>query len=202
MRTDRLQALCDGVFAIAMTLLVLELPVPAESGDLAGDVLHEWPSYAAYLVSFVTIGIVWMNHHALMDGVARADRGLLELNLVLLLFVALMPWPTAVAAEYLRDDSQATAAAVIYGLAMAAMAGAFTGLWLHLQRRADLAHPALGRRIDRAVRRSLIGPAAYLAGVAVALAAPLVAFGLYAGVAAFFAVSGRGARLTHPSPAP
>lgn len=191
MSTDRLQALCDGVFAIALTLLVLELPIPEESHRLAHDLLAAWPSYAAYLVSFVTLGIVWVNHHALMDNVVRADRALLELNLALLLFVALVPWPTAIAADYLREAEQATAAAVTYGLAMAALASAFASIWLYLKGRDDLCRPGMRPGIGPAARRSLVGPVIYLLGVALAFVWAPIAFALYAGVAAFFAISRR-----------
>lgn len=193
MRTDRLQALSDGVFAIALTLLVLELPVPAHSDHLARDLAEKWPSYAAYVVSFVTLGIVWINHHALMDRVARADRTLLELTLLLLLFVAIVPWPTALLADYLRDASQASAAAVIYGGVMALMASAFALIWRYLLRAQELAHPEARGRLRAASRRSLVGPALYGAGTLLALASAPAAFAVYAGVAGFFALSGRAA---------
>ncbi len=195
MRTERIQALADGIFAIALTLLVLELPVPEESEDLAHDLVHQWPFYAAYVVSFVTVAIVWINHHALLDGVLRVDRTLLELNLLLLLFVALVPWPTGLLAEYLRDSHQSSAAAVTYGLVMTLMAASFTLIWVRLARAADLAHPDLRARIPGAVRRSLVGPAVYLAGTLVALASAHLAFALFAAVALYFAVSGRTARV-------
>lgn len=195
MRTDRLQALADGIFAIALTLLVLTLPVPEHSARLAHDLVHQWPSYAAYAVSFVTIAIVWLNHHALMDGVLRADRTLMWLNLLLLLFVALVPWPTNLLARYLKDAGQSSAAAVTYGVVMTALSLAFTSIWLWLARTEDLAHPDLRPRIGSAVRRSAVGPAAYAAGTLVATASAPVAFALFALVAVFFAFSGRDARV-------
>lgn len=195
MKTERLQALADGVFAIAITLLVLELPHPEGAGDLAGDLLGAWPSYAAYVVSFLTVGIVWINHHALLDRVAAADRTLLELNLLLLLFVGLVPWPTGLVASYLRDPDQAGTAAVVYGLGMAAMAGTFAVIWVYLQHRDDLAHPDARPGLDRAVRRSLVGPAAYVAGTAIAPFSAAGSFAVYAGIALYFALSGRTARV-------
>jgi uncharacterized membrane protein len=194
-RTERLQALSDGIFAIALTLLVLELPVPKASGRLAHDLLHQWPFYAAYAVSFVTVAIVWMNHHALIDGVARADRTFMELNLLLLLFVALVPWPTGLLAEYLREGDQSSAAAVTYGVVMMLMAASFTAIWLRLARAEHLAHPELRPRIPLAIRRSLVGPTVYGLGTLVALASAPVAFALFAFVAVFFAISGRTAEL-------
>jgi uncharacterized membrane protein len=200
MRTERLQALADGIFAIALTLLELELPVPEGSEDLAGDLLHQWPFYAAYVVSFVTIAIVWINHHALMDGVTRADRTLLELNLLLLMFVALVPWPTGLLAEYLREGDGSSAAAVTYGVVMMLMAGSFTAIWLYLARTADLTHPSLRPRIPRAIRRSAVGPAVYAAGTVVALVSAGAAFALFAAVALFFAITGRTASVAAPRP--
>ena len=194
MRTDRLQTLADGIFAIAATLLVLSLPVPKSSSRLAHDLLAQWPFYAAYAVSFVTIGIVWINHHALMDGVVKADRTLVELNLLLLLFVALVPWPTGLLAAYLRRGSQSTVAAVTYGLVMMLMAASFTAIWLWLARVEDLTHPQLRSRIPLAIRRSSVSPGIYLAGTLIALASAPVSFAVYAGAAAFFALSGRTAR--------
>lgn len=107
MRTERLQTLADGIFAIALTLLVLSLPVPKGSRHLAHDLVLQWPSYAAYVVSFVTIAIAWINHHALMDGIERADRTLMELNLLLLLCVALVPWPTTLLADTCATGARA-----------------------------------------------------------------------------------------------
>lgn len=199
MRTERLQALCDGVFAIAMTLLVLELPVPEGSADLAHDLLDGWPSYAAYVVSFVTLGIVWINHHVLMDGIQRADRALLELNLLLLLFVAVVPWPTGLLAEYVRHDEQATTAAVVYGAVMTLMAAAFTLIRLYLQRQQDLAHTAAQPHLHAALGRSLVGPLVYLTGTVIALVSAVAAFAIFAGAPLFFALSGRTSRVS-PDP--
>lgn len=193
MRTARLLNLADGVFAIALTLLVLELPIPMHSAHLASDLARQWPFYAAYIVSFATIAIAWINHHALMDGVVRADRTLVELNLFLLLLVGAVPWPTGVLAQYLRDSRQADTASVIYGLLMMLLAVSFSAIWLRLALAVDLAHPELQPRIGKALRRSTVGPAVYAAGAGASLLSPLFALALYAFVPLFFAVSRRGA---------
>jgi len=100
MRTSRLEAFSDGVFAIAATLLVLELRVPADTTDLGGALLRLWPAYAAYLVSFVTIGIIWVNHHTLLEHCRRVDRRFLYLNLLLLVAVGIVPFPTSLVDRY------------------------------------------------------------------------------------------------------
>jgi TMEM175 potassium channel family protein len=191
MKTARLLTLSDGIFAIALTLLVLALPIPKHSAHLAHDLVHQWPFYAAYAVSFVTIAIAWINHHALMDGVVRADRTLVELNLLLLLFVAAVPWPTGVVAQYLRNSHQAQAAALTYGLVMTLLAISFSAIWLRLAHAEDLAHPTLRPRIRQAIRRSMVGPTVYAAGTATSLISPPAALLLYAFVPLFFAVTRR-----------
>ena len=192
MRTERLQALADGVFAIALTLLVLGLPTLTGSEHLGADLLSHWPSYAAYVVSFVTLAIVWLNHRALFDVVRVADRTLVELNLLLLLFVSVVPWPTGLVANHLRDASAARAAAVVYGLVMTAMSGTFTLIWIRLVRGKRLVHAEHRARLRRALRRSAIGPAAYATATVVAVFSAPAALVLYAALAAYFAVSGRG----------
>ena len=92
-RIDRLETFSDGVFAIAITLLALDLPRP-QGDDVWHALAHSWESYASFLISFLTIGIIWLNHHALFDRVTRADRTLQMLNVLLLLWVSIIPWPT------------------------------------------------------------------------------------------------------------
>ena len=100
--SGRLEAFSDGVFSIAATLLVLELRVPPDAaGGLGPALLAEWPSYASYVVSFLTIGIILVNHHALFANVRRVDRRLLFLNLLLLLSVSTIPFPTAIVGRYI-----------------------------------------------------------------------------------------------------
>ena len=105
MRTDRTETFSDGVFAIAITLLVLEIRTPVHSEDLWHDLGQLWPSYVGFVVSFFTIGVIWVNHHSQFERFVRADRTLLFLNLLLLFWVAFIPFPTALVAEYLRDGS-------------------------------------------------------------------------------------------------
>jgi hypothetical protein len=118
--TSRLEAFSDGVLAIAITLLVIEIRPPAlhQGETLAHALWAQWPSYVAYLVSFLTIGVIWLNHHRIFDQVIRVDGPLLLLNLNLLLWTALIPFPTAVVAEHLGDGGEAarTASALYSGV--------------------------------------------------------------------------------------
>jgi uncharacterized membrane protein len=199
MSTERLRTLADGIFAIALTLLVLELPVPLHSTDLAHDLLAQWPFYAAYVVSFVTLAIVWVNYHALLDGISITDRALIELNLLLLLFVAVVPWPTGLLAEYLREPEQSSTAAITYGVVMTAMSGTFTLIWVRLARTQHLLHPPVRARLRGALRRSAAGPAAYAASTVIAIFNATAAFTLFAAVAVYFALSAR-RRTVEPAP--
>lgn len=163
----RLEAFSDGVMAIAITLLVLDLKVPphaeASAHGLAAALGHEWPSYAAYLVSFLVIGIIWINHHAMFTQVRRVDRAVLFTNLGLLMVVSLIPFPTRLLADYLTSDgSDASVAAAAYSATMLGMAVAFTGLWWAITRDAGLLHEHLDRAAGRAaLRRFSLGLVVY-----------------------------------------
>ncbi|GGO89949.1 TMEM175 family protein [Wenjunlia tyrosinilytica] len=137
--SGRVEAFSDGVFAIAITLLVLEIKVPPGAGDdLWAALGHQWPSYAAYAVSFIVIGIMWANHHTVFGFIARVDRGLLFINLLLLMVVAALPWPTALLAEYLREDKASHVAAAVYSGFMVAHAATFQALWWWVTRTGHL----------------------------------------------------------------
>src|SRR2546428_8265690 len=129
MTTSRLETFADGVFAIAATLLILNVDaqVGAAHTDLGARLLHIWPSYVAYAVSFLTIGIIWVNHHTVMTQVARADRTFLFLTVIFLLCVAFIPFPTRLVAEHVRDEG-ARAAALTYGITLTVTAGMVPGL--------------------------------------------------------------------------
>jgi len=165
----RLETFTDGVLAIAITLLVLDLKVPPHgtlAGPLSAALLHRWPSYLAYLVSFLVIGIIWVNHHAMFRLIARIDRKLLFLNLVLLLVAAAIPFPTALLAEYLNAGRDAHTAAAVYSGTMLAMALAFLAMWGYAAHRANLLHEHIDRAKARAAtRRFGAGPVIYLGTV-------------------------------------
>ncbi len=137
--TARLEAFSDGVFAIAITLLVLNLAVPL-SGELKGPLwdalLRQWPVYVAYLISFLFILIMWTNHHRLFRYIRRSDHMLLLLNGLLLLFITLVPFPTRLLAEYLESPNRADqrVAALVYNGTYVLIAIAFNLLWWYAVR--------------------------------------------------------------------
>ncbi|MFF5023642.1 TMEM175 family protein [Streptomyces collinus] len=175
--SGRVEAFSDGVFAIAITLLILDIKVPKADGP--GGLWHalgaQWPSYAAYVVSFLVIGIMWVNHHQVFSYVARVDRTLMFLNLLVLMVVAAVPWPTAMLAEYLREDRASHVAAAVYSLVMVAMALTFQALWWHLTRTGHLFDPRVDAPAARATRiRFALGSLGYPLTVGLAfVSAPL-----------------------------
>jgi uncharacterized membrane protein len=183
MSTGRAEAFSDGVFAIAITLLVLGLRLSGH-GALNGQLLHAWPQYFAYVVSFLTIGIMWMNHHTILGHVERVNRPLLVLNLLLLMGIVVIPFPTALAADNLTNPRAANAAVVTYGLVMIAISCGFAGLWIYVATHAR----ALGASVPpEALRKSIPGFTGGLIAYVVATViarfsalAALIIFGLLA----------------------
>ena len=204
MGPGRLHALIDGIFAIALTLLVLDLPKPAHSARLVHDLLNAWPSYLAYLVSFITIGILWIEHHGMMSAVRGINRRFLERTLIFLLFISIIPWPTALAADY-ADQAvpEARAAAVLYAAAMLMMGLTFAWGWSYLAAHPELVAEPARPALPAGARRALLGGLVYLIAIAVAFLSPKVSFAIDAIVAVYFAASrssvpGLIARSAHP----
>ena len=189
MSTSRLEAFCDGVFAIAITLLVLILEPPdTRHASLARGLLHEWPGYLAYTVSFVTIGIMWVNHHEVMRHVARADRTFLFINLFFLLPIAFLPYPTRIVATHIRGVDE-RAAALFYGIVMIVIAVGFLVLWLYPSHRGRLlAHDADPRAVAGITRSFLPGTPLYVLATLVALVSPTASLLSFAGLALFYVV--------------
>ena len=165
MSIGRLEAFSDGVFAIVITLLILDIKVPAgEHGRLGHALAVQWPQYVAYLLSFFVVGVIWLNHHATVHLLARTDHTVLVLNLLLLLPVTVLPWPTAVLAEYATEGTAADqrVAVLLYGLTNVTMAIAFNVLWRYILRHPELQKPDVDRGL-LAVRnrRYNVGLAAY-----------------------------------------
>jgi len=164
--TGRLEAFSDGVFAIAVTLLVLELrpPLPGtlQGNSLLHTLLHAWPSYLAFVTSFVTVLIVWINHHNLFKMIRRTDHNLLLLNGFLLLVVTFIPFPTNVLAEYIREP-EARTAAILYSGTFLAMAIAFNLLWRYAAHDGRLLARDVDQRLIRIINKQFqIGPLTYV----------------------------------------
>ena len=190
MSTARLETFADGVFAIAATLLILNVDaqVSEDVHNLGGRLTHIWPSYLAYAVSFVTIGIMWVNHHTIMGLVERADRRFLVANICLLLCIAFFPFTTRLVAEHVRG-SGAEAAALAYGFTGVVTAVMFNVTWFYA---------ALGRRLLRSdahagvvsgiTRTYLAGPWIYLSATLVAFASPVASIILFGVITLFYVV--------------
>jgi uncharacterized membrane protein len=186
----RVEAFSDGVLAIAITLLVLELRVP-DGAELAHGLAHalgqEWSSYAAYLLSFVVIGIMWVNHHAMFARVVRVDRPLLLLNLHLLLWIAVLPFPTALVARFIRHGHEARVAMAVYSGVMTATSVAWLLLWLWITRDARLLHRDIDPRAARAsVLRFGAGLVVYALTVVLSFVSPLVALVVHFVIAGYY----------------
>ncbi|HEY9498725.1 MAG TPA: TMEM175 family protein [Terrimesophilobacter sp.] len=130
LRSSRMEAFSDGVFAIAITLLVLEISVPtSDEGDLLQAIIGEWPSFLAYLVSFFSIGAIWLGHTSMTEFLREVSPGFLRLNLLLLLFVAFLPLPTRLLAENTASPDAERVAVTLYGSVLLVTALCLSTLW-------------------------------------------------------------------------
>jgi TMEM175 potassium channel family protein len=184
--TTRLVAFSDGVFAITVTLLVLEIRPPTD-GSLLDGLVDLWPSYLAYAVTFLFIGQVWANHHVMFDHIRAADRLVLLLNTLLLMVVAFLPFATSVLAEALRNGHDERTAVVFYGIAFAVTALTFNAVWQYA-RRQRLLSEALDAAGATAISRRFQLALAWLATGAL-LGAVLPVLGV-AAIATFNAFTG------------
>jgi uncharacterized membrane protein len=179
--TVRLVAFTDGVFAITITLLVLEIRPPTDDRNLVHGLVALWPSYLAYAVTFLFIGQVWVNHHVMFDHIRAADRTVLFLNTVLLMVVAFLPFATSVLAEALRSGRGQRTAVGFYGIAFGLTALTFNAVWQYAWRHRLLSEAlgragatAIGRRFQLALAwlatGALLGAVLPVLGVAVIVA--------------------------------
>jgi uncharacterized membrane protein len=185
----RAESFSDGVFAVAITVLVFNLlPIADKTAGLLTvtghgghpGLLHYWPAYLAYGISFLSIGIMWLNHHTMLAQVSKVNRPMLVLNLILLMGIVAIPFPTALVADHLTgtdgSGGQATVAAVTYGLVMIAIAVSFGAMWIYMTTHLD----ELGAARRPPVRvvstvRFVAGNAGYVAGTLIALVSPIAA---------------------------
>jgi uncharacterized membrane protein len=189
--TNRLETFSDGVIAIAITLLILEIDVPEDThGELWSALLRQWPSYLAYLISFAVIGIIWVNHHGILALVARVDRPLLYLNLLLLLAVAGIPFPTALVAEHLQSSGiDSEVAAAVYGGWATLVALSFNLMWRWIVHDESLIRDDIDLSALRAnTRRFSLGLVIYPLTVGIAFLNPILALGVHGLVAVYYVV--------------
>jgi uncharacterized membrane protein len=190
--TNRTEAFSDGVFAIAITLLVLDLHVPARdtlNGSLAHALGHEWPALFAYVASFLAIGIIWVNHHAVFKLIGFVDRLVMFLNLLLLMCVAAIPFTTALLSEYLTAGSDGRTAALIYSFVMLAMSLCFAALYRYVAYRPALLAQGVDPVVVRGslVRFSAVGLTLYGLTIVVALISAIACLALHLIIALYYA---------------
>jgi len=188
MESDRLEAFSDGVFAVAITLLALDLAVPGPGHGQLGDLLyHHLPSFAVFAVSFLTIGIIWVNHHTLFKNFARIDRTLLFLNLLLLFFVVCIPFGTSTLAAYLSGGHfDASLATAIYEGVFEGMSLSFGIMFWWAIRHEHLKIALTPAAARTAVIRFGIGNVAYIAAVGIAFVSPAASLAISALVAIYY----------------
>jgi uncharacterized membrane protein len=190
MKTNRLEAFSDGVFAVAITLLVLEINIPGGE-NLWHQLKEEWPSFASFFVSFWVIGIIWVNHHGVIDHLKRADRGVLYLNLLVLMSVVLIPFSTALMAEHLKSGADENVAAAVYAGSFVLMAVSFGVLWEYITRhREGLGVELTDEEVRRRSRSFQIGNPIYALAVVVAFISPAVVLVIIGALAVYYMLAG------------
>jgi uncharacterized membrane protein len=190
METGRVEAFSDGVFAIAITLLILAVGIEQgiAHGTVRHQLLHLWPAYIAYAVSFLTVGIMWVNHHQIFRHFVRVDRTLLLLNILLLMCISFTPFPTRVVAQHATNDTDRTASAVLYGLTMTITAICFFAVWYYGSRR--LLRPDTDMREVSGITRSYLpGAPTYAFATAIAFVNSVVSLIMFGAIAIFYAIS-------------
>ena len=184
--TRRLEALADGVFAIAATLLILDVVV--DGPPLSAELIRIWPSYAAYFFTFLSIGIAWINHGTVLSLVERTDRTFLLLNLVLLAFVGFIPFPTRLLATHLFD-ADAESAVLAYGITLFCASLFFNAIWFYgVLGRGLLAHDADAHLVEGISRSYRPGPVFFGTAVIVALFNPLISAAIFVAIILFYLV--------------
>lgn len=202
----RIEGFSDGVFAIIITLLVLDLHVPRAAalgeGSLASALLQQWPVYVAFVVSFLQVGVVWANHHAMFHYIRRTDHRLLVYNLMLLLCTAVLPFTSALLSEYARaGDADLRIAALLYSGALGGAGVWFSAVWQHALN-AGLVNPHADPHRLHALRNHwLLVPLFYGVAFLLALVNPRLSLGMYLVLLFYYGMPGpivvRGMMLRH-----
>jgi TMEM175 potassium channel family protein len=192
--TDRTEAFSDGVFAIAITLLVLEIGVPeSEFHDLWRGILHEWPAYLGYATSFITIGGIWLAHHGIFARLEYANARIMQINLLLLMAVSFLPYPTRLVADAFRDPDAERVAVTFYGASLLAVTLLFSALWGVVARDRELLKPEVDDEEVMAILRAATPSIGfYIGATALAIVAPRASVFLYLGVAVLNVLRARG----------
>jgi uncharacterized membrane protein len=189
LRTGRLEAFSDGVFAIAVTLLVLDIAVPASAEEhLLRSLADLWPAYVAYVASVSTIGAIWLGHVAITEYLERTDVGFVRLNLLLLLVIAFVPFPTRLFADYIGKDSPERVAATIYGLSLLLASTLLLALWRYAVRNRLVRPDAADEEIQLLTKRLTPGLAVGAVLIAAGLFIPVAAVIGYLAVALFYII--------------
>jgi uncharacterized membrane protein len=194
--TGRLETFADGVMAIAITLLVLDLRVPSAREGLGAQLRHQWPSYVGFMVSFLTIGIMWVNHHHMFKLIERTTHAFLMLNVLFLMPICFLPFPTSLVAQNFHDPSARKLPAVVYGLTMVVIAIMFNVVWRYAARGHRLLVDGVDDDALAKINRSYAsGPATYALFTLVAFISPLASLAGYAALAAYWLMPGSGVRV-------
>lgn len=189
LQTDRLEALSDGVFAIAITLLVLDIAVPVSADDhLLGAVGRLWPSYLAYGVSFSTIGASWLGHNAITEYLERADAVFVRLNLLLLLLIAFLPFPTRLFAAYIGKNGPERVAATIYGISLLLSSTLLWVLWRYAVHAGLVRPDAADKEVQLLTQRLTPGLGGYVILIVAGLFVPIIAVAGYLAIALFYVI--------------
>jgi uncharacterized membrane protein len=186
----RSESFSDGVFAVAITILVFNLLPIADktAADLTwSDLGHYWPAYLAYVVSFLTIGIMWMNHHTMLSQISKVDRRVIVFNVFLLMGVVAIPFPTALVADHLDNGPQGRVAAVIYGLVMIAISIGYGSTWIYIAAHQKQLGARRRFRVPRlSTLRFTAGNVGYMGGTLVALVSPVAALAIFGLLAVYY----------------
>lgn len=192
MSTARLETFSDAVIAVAITLLILDLHVPSPDspGPLARHLGEQWPNFAAYVVSFLTIGVVWINHHAMVRRLAGADHFVLMFNVVLLMTIVALPFTTSLMSAYLTAPAGQHLAAAVYGGSFLLFRVVFLVMQRHLLiHRAHLMQEPPSAALRRAIlRHTGVGVVAYLLAALGGLLSPYLTLAIVAAVALFYSL--------------
>lgn len=191
MTKNRVEAFSDGVFAVAITILVFNVQPPkgAVPGQLMQALGMQWPTYVAYVASFMTIGIMWINHHAMFQRIAHVDRPLLMLNLLLLMVIVLLPFPTSLMGQYVPGGgADARSAATVYAGLAVLISICFSAVWLYTLTHPAVLVPGMDREVAlKAAPRFAVGFLMYLVCLPLAQVSPIAVAFILALTAAYYA---------------